>query len=635
MIGFKNLLCTIPPDKHDGENLRTLLKANPQIRFVSLAAVDIYGNDTDEKIPIAELIKDPEGFLKRGIQTDGSSVFLPLIADASDANVKLIPDMDFNWYVDYNIENYDQECRPVGTLRIPSFLVHNDYNEVGSRVILRDTLKTFKQELLTLMRQNPYVFNYLGVASIDEIDEIELTAATELEFYVQTPHEVADRERLHTSQEMKEQYWKRTIGPVRTALEETLTMLDEYGLEVEMGHKEVGGVSAQLLADGGFDHIMEQLEIDWKYSDPMQAADNDFQVRYIVRDVFNTHGLSVTYMAKPVEGVAGSGKHTHIGIAARLKDGRRVNLMAPRNPMSEYLSPIGFGAIMGLLKNYEIINPIANCTSDALNRLKPGYEAPVCAVTSLGPSATTPSRNRTVLACLIRDSENPMATRFELRSPNPKSNTYLVISACLLASLDGIKAAINHHKTPEDLLKSISKSYGDKDFYLEQMRVYRVECNIFTDYTKEERAEYFGPSPETVWDNIKSFEQYPEKTAVLFEGDSFTPKDLQSFKLAALNLWTKEVHDRLVPEIRDAVKKCCKKLHTEDHPLDNERFDAIISLAREIAQDNLERPCMLTRLSRAMEDGDYETAARLKIEALEKRAALEAIYSEYRKNILC
>lgn len=632
---LKNLLCTIPAGKHDSENLRTLLKANPQIRFVSLAAVDIYGNDTDEKIPIVELLKDPEAFLKNGVQTDGSSVFLPLIADVSDANVKLIPDMDVNWYVDYNIENFDEEGRPVGTLRIPSFLVHNEHREVGSRVILRNTLKTFKRELLALMRENPYVFNYLGVASIDDIEDIELTAATELEFYVKTPHEVADRERLHTSQEMKEQYWKRTVGPVRTALEETLTMLDEYGLGVEMGHKEVGGVTAQLSAGGGFDHIMEQLEIDWKYSDPMQAADNDYHVRYIIRDVFSTYGLSVTYMAKPVEGVAGSGKHTHIGIVARLKDGRRVNLMAPRNPMSEYLSPIGFGAIMGLLKNYEIINPIANCTSDALNRLKPGYEAPVCAVTSLGPSAATPSRNRTVLACLIRDSKNPMATRFELRSPHPKSNTYLVMSACFLAALDGIKASIKHKKTPEDLLKSISKSYGDIDFYLEQMRVYRVECNIFNDYTKEERATYFGPSPETVWDNIKSFRLYPEKTAVLFEGDSFTPEDLQSFKLAALALWTKELHDRLIPEIRNAVKKCCKKLHTEDQALDNERFAAIISLAGEIAKDNPERLCMLTMLSRAIEDEDYELAARLQIETIEKRAALEAIYSEYKKNILC
>ena len=76
---------------------------------------------------------------------------------------------------------------------------------------------------------------------------------------------------------------------------------------------------------------------------------------------------------------------------------------------------------MGLLKNYEVINPFVSATNDAFNRLKPGYEAPVCIVTSLGRSLNEPSRNRTVLAGLIRDNKNPLATRFELRSPNPKS----------------------------------------------------------------------------------------------------------------------------------------------------------------------------------------------------------------------
>ena len=58
---------------------------------------------------------------------------------------------------------------------------------------------------------------------------------------------------------------------------------------------------------------------------------------------------------------------------------------------------------------------------------------------------------RQVLVGLIRDPKNPMATRFELRSPNPKSNTYLVIAAAYLAILDGIKAVLSEEKTPEEL----------------------------------------------------------------------------------------------------------------------------------------------------------------------------------------
>ncbi|MCQ2553895.1 MAG: glutamine synthetase [Clostridia bacterium] len=632
----KEMVYTIPKDKHDSESLKSILAANPQIRFVSLVAVDIYGHDTDEKIPVGLLLKDPDKFLSEGVMTDGSSVLLPLIADISDASVKLVPDKSVNWFVDYNYDNYDAESGlPIGTLRIPAFLCHNDTNEVGSRVILRDTLRTFKDEVMALMMANPYIFKYLPIESISDIASIELTSATELEFYVRTPHEVADKEKLVASQEMKEQYWKRTLGPVRTALENTLEVLDKYGIDVEMGHKEVGGAKAQLTESGGYEHIMEQLEIDWKYSDPMQAADNDFQVRDIVGDIFTLYGLDVTFAAKPVEGIAGSGKHTHFGVVAKLKNGKTVNLFAPNDPKTEYLSPIGFGAIMGLLKNYEIVNPIANCTSDSLRRLKPGYEAPISIVTGLGKSVAQPSRNRTVLACIIRDPESPMSTRFELRSPNPKSNTYLVISACLLSMLDGIKAVLNMHKNPDELYNSLSKAYGDPDFYLEEKRVYRAEGNIFTDYTEEERSMLFGPTPKTVWENLKGFDLYPEKAEVLYEGNSFSKVDLESFKVAALDLWTLELHDRLVPSWRNNVKKCCVKLHTEESVLDDRRFEAITALAKEIAQDTEDRYSILTRLSRALEEHDYDLASSLQVETLEKVAALEAIYTEYKKNILC
>ena len=118
--------------------------------------------------------------------------------------------------------------------------------------------------------------------------------------------------------------------------------------------------------------------------------------------------------------------------------------------LSEYLSSIGFGALLGILKNYDLINPFVSATNDAFDRLKPGYEAPVCVVTSLGHSSNVPSRNRTVLVGLVREIDNPASTRFELRSPNPQSNTYLVIAASYMAMLDGIRAACKAGKTMEE-----------------------------------------------------------------------------------------------------------------------------------------------------------------------------------------
>lgn len=420
-----NMLYVIPADRHSPEEVSGILKEHPEVKFVSLVGIDIGGHDTDEKIPVEEFLGNIEKFMKHGVQTDGSSVVLPKIAELNNAKVDIIPDAKVNWFVDHNFNYPDQKTGlPVGTLRIPSSLVHNDSARVGSRVILRDAIHNFKKDLMQLLRANPYVFEYLDADSVDDIDQLVITAATELEFWVKTPDDDADREQLSTAQMLKEQYWKRTTGTVRTALEEVMLVLQKYGFDMEMGHKEVGGVKANLSNSGSYDHVMEQLEIDWKYSTAVQAADNENQIKYVVRDIFRTYGLEVTFMAKPVEGVAGNGEHTHMGVAAKLKDGRMINLFAPSDPENEFMSPVGFGALMGILKNYDVINPFVSATNDSLNRLKPGYEAPVCTVTSLGHSAKLPSRNRTVLVGLVREVGNQMATRFELRAPNPKSNTY-------------------------------------------------------------------------------------------------------------------------------------------------------------------------------------------------------------------
>ena len=63
----------------------------------------------------------------------------------------------------------------------------------------------------------------------------------------------------------------------------------------------------------------------------------------------------------------------------------------------DFLSAVGYGVLMGILKNYEVVNPIVSATTDAFNRLRPGFEAPICIVTSLGRSYDVPTRNRTIL----------------------------------------------------------------------------------------------------------------------------------------------------------------------------------------------------------------------------------------------
>ncbi|HYE08884.1 MAG TPA: glutamine synthetase [Patescibacteria group bacterium] len=631
------LLYTIKPYDLKRVELIKLLSKHPEIKFVSLAGVDLTGNTTDERIPIDMFLEDIDEFLNGSVQTDGSSVVLPGIATLNNGKVDLVADTSSNWYIDYNFEHFDHITgKPVGTLRIPSFLNHNNIF-VDSRSILKKAEESFKYDLLSLLKQYPALLEQYNI-SFNDIHSIVMTAATELEFWVKTPNDAADIEALSASQELQEQYWKRTKGAVRTALEQCLLMMDKYDLQPEMGHKEVGGIKAKLDETGHLTHIMEQLEIDWKYSTSLQSADNEKIVKNLIKEVFRLNGLEVTFHAKPIEGVAGNGKHTHVGVAAKLTNGKMLNLFSPTDMNKDFMSVVGYGALMGLLKNYEIINPFISSTIDSLNRLKPGFEAPVCIVASLGHNVHTPSRNRTILIGLVRDMSNPMATRFEVRSPNPNTNTFLALAAYYQAMLDGIKAAVSSGKSTDELENELSKSPEVKGYYLEEGRAYRSEEDVFEHFTTEERNKMFGLHPATVYENVIAFDKYPDKLNVLMANDVISSKIVKSYATAVTNRWVTEIINRLVPEYADLVR-CCKILHIEDNysakdDVDADNWSKVNDLRYYLMKDTKNQVSLFNRVREAAAKKDYSTLSQLQIELSEVIGELKEAYNKYKRNIL-
>lgn len=629
-----DLLYIIPAGMYRKDELKSLLKDHPEIKFVSLVGVDLRGNDTDEKIPINGFLDGIGEFLNGSVQTDGSSVVLPGIATLNDGKVDLVADVSVNWFVDYNYEHIDAESgKPVGTLRIPSFLIHNGVS-VDSRSILKNAVEHFKKNISQLIQKYPKVVEELGLAA-DNIEDIKLMAATELEFWVKTPDDKAEVEQLSVSQVLQEQYWKRTKGSVRTALEKSLLLLERYGLKPEMGHKEVGGVKASISGDGKLSHIMEQLEIDWKYAQALQAADNELFARILIKETFRRYGLEVTFMAKPIEGVAGSGEHTHLSAVAKLKNGKNVNLFAPKDLKKDFISPIGWGALMGILKNYEVINPFISSSNDALNRLKPGFEAPICIVASVGNNVETPSRNRTVLVGLVRDMENPMSVRFEVRAPNPHTNTYLAVAAMYQAMLDGVKYVFENEKTAADLEKEFSKLPGEAAQYLEKDRAYRSEEDVFEHYTEEDRNRFFGIPPATVWDNISSLDKYPQKKQVLENGEVFSKKIIKSYGLAICKQWTLELSERIIPENATIVRECIK-LHSggDFTDYDEELWTRINGIRHYLMKDSIKEKSLFTRIREAIELEDYDKVSSLQLEMAGLIKNLKEMYFMYKRNII-
>jgi len=632
MVQENELLYVIPAGKYGKEGILSLLAQYPEIKYVSLMGIDLAGNDTDEKIPIELFFKNYNTFFSgEAVQTDGSSVVLTNIATLNNAKVDIVADPDVNWIVDYNWQNVDPDSgRPTGTLRIPAFLVH-DGEIVDSRSILKRTIEYVNHELIGLLKNH----SIAGMEHVraDDIDELLFTTATELEFWVKTPSQEIDSRALSVSQRMQEQYWQRTHGAVRTAMEESIEMLKKMGLEPEMGHKEVGGVKPRIDDNGRLISVLEQLEIDWRYQNsPLQTADNELEARILIREVFRKNGLEVTFKAKPIIGVAGSGKHTHIGLAARMKNGKVVNLFAPQKMDADFLSVIGYGALMGMLHHYEIMNPFISATNDALNRLKPGFEAPVAIVTSLGKSPQELSRNRSVLIGLIRDMKNPLATRFELRSPNPYTNTYTCIALCYLAALDGIRYAVESRKSPEALLQELSKEPGEPADYLEANRAYRTENDVFEYYSAEERSARFSCPPTTVWENIRLMKQYPEKKHRLAAGNAFSERLMDSFLAGVIHRWKLELYNRIISENNEQVR-ACKRLNNENE-LDEERWREIDGCRRYLAKDRRGQLSLLSRIREALASGDYDTASALQVEMNEKMIELDNLYHEYRENLI-
>lgn len=214
---------------------------------------------------------------------------------------------------------------------------------------------------------------------------------------------------------------------------ELMNALEKMGLEVEMGHHEVA---------------LGQHEIDFRFDDALQTADNVLTLKYTVKAIAAQHGLIASFMPKPIFGINGSGMHCH----QSLFNPAGENIFY--SPDHEYhLSEQAFGFIAGQLQHARALAAVVAPTVNSYKRLVPGYEAPVY----VGWAQV----NRSALIRIPRFSEGrDKAMRAELRFPDPSANPYLAFTVMLAAALDGIDnhlpcpAPLNnvnvYHLTPEE-----------------------------------------------------------------------------------------------------------------------------------------------------------------------------------------
>jgi glutamine synthetase len=231
----------------------------------------------------------------------------------------------------------------------------------------------------------------------------------------------------------------------------------------------------------------------------------------------------------------------------------------------------------------------------------------------------------------VRDADSPLATRFEVRAPNPHTNTYLAVSAFAQAMLDGMGWAAGSGRSARELQEDFSKEPGVAHAYLEKDRAYRSEENVFEDFSPEERDRLFGKPPATVWETLANLERHSAKTATLQVDGVFSTEVLASYRAATLLRWSMELTDRIIPENARAVQACVQL--PGENTLDANRWTEIQALREELARDDVDRTSIFTRIREAVAKGDLAAVSALQLDMGARMQKLGELYRTYRRNI--
>lgn len=153
-----------------------------------------------------------------------------------------------------------------------------------------------------------------------------------------------------------------------------------------------------------------QNEIDFRYADPLTAADNAVMFRSVVRTIAAQNGLWADFSPRPMQNYDGNGMH--------------INISAKRGGTE--LPPLEL--VPGLMRRIReitrLLNPVANSYARLGRDKAPAY-------------LTWSEENRSQLVRV------PAAAgeykRVELRSPDNAANPYLAFTLMIYACLEGIE----------------------------------------------------------------------------------------------------------------------------------------------------------------------------------------------------
>ena len=205
--------------------------------------------------------------------------------------------------------------------------------------------------------------------------------------------------------------------------------LEEMGIQPESSHHEQGP---------------GQNEVDFKFSDALDCADNLLTFKSVVKAISARNGLFASFMPKPISSAAGSGMHINLSIAQN-----GINIF--KNVFHGEHSLISESFISGILSKTPEMTLFLNPLANSYDRLG-GFEAPKYVSWS--------HQNRSQLIRIPAATGNKV--RMELRSPDPAVNPYISFALIISAGLDGIENEMKLQPAVDEDLYTADASITDK-----------------------------------------------------------------------------------------------------------------------------------------------------------------------------
>ena len=365
------------------EELLTFIEEE-NVEFIRLAYFDVFGRQKNIAIMAGEL----ERAMRFGISIDGSAIAGFGVDIRSDLFLR--PDPSTLAIVPWRPTDgrvcrmFCDICYPDGTLF-----------ECDTRKILKDAVKA------------------AAAAGVD------VKFGSEMEFYVFC----RDGEGRVTDRPI-DQAGYMDVEPLdggENLRRDISYALVEMGITPESSHHERGP---------------GQMEIDFRYSDPVTAADNTSTVKWAIRSICASGGYYADFSPKPLRGKPGSGMHLNISVHDR------------RGEIDEELTDSFMAGILRHIREITLfLNPFA-ASYERFGRMEaPRY-------------VSWAYQNRSQL---IRVPADPSGRkRIELRSPDAGANPYLSFALLIYAGLAGIREGLQAPEPLDINLYKADKTVTDK-----------------------------------------------------------------------------------------------------------------------------------------------------------------------------